>query len=301
MLLINCKNTTRVVEDSDVTWRYFTEIRGLKQLTDEEQRSLLHIVKEGSENDSENARKRLFECNQRFVASAARHLTNGENFNDLVSEGNIGLNKAIEKFDLSFKQHFITYAAFWINKYMVDYMVNMEKPITPKNANRVFTYANTYSNAFFMKNGRYPTVDELQCILADNGIVISNTDDLVTINMISTSYSWSEGTEPPYMGDFQRSSDYSAYVKATSTNNVDEQIRDEHIKSSLNDMLSTLDDFRKDILKRFYGIECKEETFDSIAMVYHTDPKKIEAEIGEALKLMRNKFKLTKYNKSWQD
>lgn len=297
MFIVNCKKKTASVEDNGVTGRYFAEIRKIEQLNDEQQKELLKIVKFGSEEESNAAREKLIGCNQRFVASVAKHLTNGDNFNDLVSEGNLGLNKAIDKFDLSFKQHFITYATFWINKCMVDYMTNVERMIVPKNATRVNTYVASAANDFFLENGRNPSVDELKNRLNEMGVPISNTDDIIGITMVSLN-------EIDPDGDIDDDTNYTSYTdyidfqKTTSSNNIEEEIDLEDIRNLVEMMVSCLDSRQQDIVRRYYGIGRCEEPTEVIARSFGVPTTVISKEIYSAMNKIRKTFKITKKRKN---
>lgn len=297
MFIVNCKKKTASVEDNGVTGRYFAEIRKIEQLNDEQQKELLKIVKFGSEEESNAAREKLIGCNQRFVASVAKHLTNGDNFNDLVSEGNLGLNKAIDKFDPSFKQHFITYATFWINKCMVDYMTNVERMIVPKNATRVNTYVASAANDFFLENGRNPSVDELKNRLNEMGVPISNTDDIIGITMVSLN-------EIDPDGDIDDDTNYTSYTdyidfqKTTSSNNIEEEIDLEDVRNLAEMMVSCLDSRQQDIVRRYYGIGRCEEPTEVIARSFGVPATVISKEIYSAMNKIRKTFKITKKRKN---
>ncbi len=291
MLLVNCKSISLSVNENDMAYRYFADIRRYKQLTEEQQKELLHTVKHGSEKESLAARKKLIECNQRIVASVAKHLSNGYNFNDLVSEGTIGLNRAIDKYNLDFKQHFITYAIFWINKYIVDYLIGDDKLISPKNANKVYAYVAKVNNKFFLENCRYPTPEELQELLKEAGVIFSNKDDLINPLTISV-----DEIDPDY-SDKDDSEIMSItlnreYNEATSENDVETYIDKEHIKSIVEKYLSYLTEKQKYIITHYYGIGCYPETFQMIANAFDTETRNISREYNNAISKIRKKIGL---------
>ena len=92
---------------------YYNQIANIPMLNHEEERALLIKAKQGDIA----ARNKLVMANQRFVIKIAKQYANrGIPFEDLISEGNIGLIHAVEKFDLSKDCHFLTYAVWWIRQ-----------------------------------------------------------------------------------------------------------------------------------------------------------------------------------------
>ena len=92
---------------------YYNQIANIPMLSREEERELLTKAKQGDIN----ARNKIVMANQRFVIKIAKQYANrGIPFEDLISEGNIGLIHAVEKFDLSKDCHFLTYAVWWIRQ-----------------------------------------------------------------------------------------------------------------------------------------------------------------------------------------
>ena len=189
MLIINCKSISTSTNNDEMVDKYFADIRKYKKLTHEEQKELLYKIKNGNGKESEKARKELIEGNQRIIASVARKLSKGDDFTDLVSEGTIGLNKAIDKFNLGYGQNFITYAIFWITKYMIEYIIEYRNIITPKNANKVYSYVSAANNKFFLENCRYPTIEELQQLLENKEVMFPKKEDLIQHPFLSL-YCW---------------------------------------------------------------------------------------------------------------
>ena len=119
-LQIKCNNKNSFYLNRNIIQEaYFTDVRHYPILNENEEYELLYKVQNGeTKEEREEAKKRLVECNLKFVISIAKKLGNQENFSDLVSEGNIGLMDAIDKFDISKKCKLITYAVSWIVAYI---------------------------------------------------------------------------------------------------------------------------------------------------------------------------------------
>ena len=96
---------------------YLKEIGRVPLLTSEEEIQLAEKMSSGNEKDAKKARKRLAEANLRLVVSIAKkYVGRGMSFLDLIQEGNMGLIKAVEKFDYTKELHkFSTYATWWIS------------------------------------------------------------------------------------------------------------------------------------------------------------------------------------------
>lgn len=285
MLIINCKTRTQKLQD-DLAERYFADVRRTKQLTEEELRQLLTEVKKGDPETSANARRKIITCTQRFVASIAKHMTDGDNFNDLISEGNIGLDKAIDKFDLNFTQRFTTYAAFWIKKYMTDYVVNGEKLIVTKNANKVYAYVESVRNKYFLKNGRYPRPEEIQKILKKRGITLSNTDDLITLSFLSIDDIGSDGTD-----DEHKPKVASEYHSITASNNVEEEIQHSFLKSVIQKGLECLTPSERYVVTHYHGIDCVPTPIPVIANELNLETRGVLRRYKNALKKLRQIIK----------
>lgn len=249
-MIFDCNAEASLVDNKENNISiYFSEVRKYPILTSTEERQLIEIVKTETGKKAEKARNRIVECNQRFVISAARKRQNGSNFLDLVNEGNIGLMTAIERFDLSKKQRFLTYAVFWIRKAINDYISGTEASIHTMNATKVYTYASKARNSFFMKNERYPTTQELkEEIKLIFGVTIPYEEDLEKIVISSI--------EPTVLDDEEVDNVYeSEFNIVTATNNTEEDINRQHEIDTARELMSTLDERELHVVKSYYGID----------------------------------------------
>jgi RNA polymerase primary sigma factor len=99
--------------DDDALSLYLNEIRRIPLLSRDEEKELARSAKRGDTN----AKRKMAVSNLRFVVAVARKYRNqGVSFMDLISEGNIGLMRAVDKFDVDKGCHFITYAVWWIRQ-----------------------------------------------------------------------------------------------------------------------------------------------------------------------------------------
>ena len=286
-LIVNCKSqNTQYWNRNELTVAYFDDIKRYPVLTIDEERDLLHLYRYGNSEESKYALHKLVECNQRFVVSVARRWSTTENLMDIVNEGNMGLIKAIECFNIDKKQRLITYAVFWIRKYINNYLSSVERSIKPVNAHKVYTYVNKISNRFFGENGRNPYPEEIREILLKKyNIVLNNLEDLTpftitsidtkTVNNDSESHTFEE------IGD---------YAITTSSNNINDDIQHMSNKIIINEALSILKEREKDIVKRYYGIDCFEENLEVIADRHSITKERCRQIIKDVIQMMRKKL-----------
>ena len=260
-LIVNCKSQdTQYWNRNDLTIAYFEDIKKYPVLSIDEERELLSLYKNGNKKESERALHKLVECNQRFVVSVARRWSTQENLMDVVNEGNMGLIKAINCFDLDKKQRLITYAVFWIRKYITNYVSTTSKLVRPVNAHKIFTYVNKTVNRFFAENGRMPYPEEVQDILKEKHNIILCKEDVLqyTVSSIDSKSSFNDD------GENQTLSEVGEFAKKTCSNNINNEIENNNLKHYVQTILSTLTPREKDIVVRHFGIDCEVETLEDI-------------------------------------
>lgn len=288
--IVDCGKTDNFhIERTQAVELFFKDARRYPVLSADEERKLLIAAKTGTPEEAEKAKKRLVECNQLFVASVAKKFNTNGNFLDIVNEGNIGLLMAIDAFDLKTKHRFISYAVHWVKKRINDYNVKYSCMVNPKNANLIYTYARKARNAFFLKNERWPTLEELkEEILAINGVAVPDKNDLMqfTVNTIANERERDElDNRYGVNGNFM-----TKYDSETSSNNVeaDSDIQDDC--DVVNDMLSNLNEEKREIIKGLYGIDTDiEETPNTIALRMGISVNKVKRMAKEAIVEMRAK------------
>lgn len=285
--IVDCgKSDNFHVERTPVVDQFFKDARRYPVLSQEDERQLLIIAKGCDGVEAKKARDRLIESNLLFVASVARQKNTNGNFLDLVNEGIIGLMLAIDSFDLSTNNRFMSYAVHWIRKRMTDYNIKYAKIVRPNNANAIFTYARKARNEFFLEHERYPSLVELkEYINKKYNARVSYTGDLepFVVNTIlnererDNAVTQSNG----FMDD---------YDSATATNNVaaDSDANDD--VDVVNGMLSLLDNRKREIIQRMYGIGTDiEESPDTIAMRMGISVNRVKRIANDAIKEMRLK------------
>lgn len=280
--LVDCKSQNcGYWNRTDLTTAYFDDIKDFPILSSNEERKLLERVKSKNPVISSNARKRLVECNQRFVVSVARRWQKGDNLMDIVNEANIGLLHAIDNYDLTKKQRFITYAVWWIRKYINDYLVFKEKPVTPANAIKLYTYVPKVRNKFFNENHRYPTFEEIKEILSkEYNVTVTHNEDLEVMTMTSVDEPYFEPNE------HSQSEDMIAFDSVTSSNNIDDDVEKKDRSEMIRCLMGYLNEREKNVVKSFYGIGCPEKTLDSIGDEMDLSKERVRQLLKSSLKKM---------------
>lgn len=142
---------------------YFNDISKIPLLTYDEEREIARKIKKGDEE----AKKKLIESNLRLVISIAKRFFGSRlSFSDLIQEGNIGLIKAIEKFDPDKEFKFSTYATWWIKQSITKAIADMTRHVRiPVHLiDEINQYNKTYQ-LLFQKHGREPTSKEIAAAL----------------------------------------------------------------------------------------------------------------------------------------
>lgn len=275
----------------DITSRYLRDVRKLETINGDEQKALL---KKYSETEDERTRSdiraKLMLANQAFIISMARHLATEDDFNDLISEGNLGLVRAIDAFDLDKDSSFLTCASFWIRKAMTDYQNEVKRPIKPRNAAKVYAYKEKAQSKFFSEHGRFPSADELQDELLSNGIAFANKEDLYDISVSSiNSNSKKDGEEEEFEWFdnycYQRS-DYDNDSFDTERN-VEAMTASQMVRMSL----SYLSENERRIVCQYYGIGCEAMTTYQIAQENGIDAKNCDVSVKRKINRCINKIR----------
>lgn len=279
-MVINCKSqASPYCQRVGLVSTYFNEIRKYNVLTKEEEKSLLIKAHGKNETEKKQAINRLVTSNQRFVASAAMKYASGDNLLDLVNEGNIGLITAIEKFDLTREVRFITYAAWWIQKSISTYLTQYNNIVTPANAVKLRILTNKAKQEFFVKEQRMPTLDELQLILKEKyNFNVENLSDLESFQPMSIDDTNSS------IEDDETLSENPLYTSVTASNNIDDDIVYNDNKVIVKNLLKKLNNRDKYIITKAFGIDCQEETYETIANELNLTKERIRQKVSEIVK-----------------
>ena len=284
MIIYFKENTIPYIKRDGIVSQYFSEIRSYERLTFEEEVKLIKMAQSNDKSEKVYAIDKLVKHNQRFIISAARTYSNNDNFMDLVNEGNIGLIKAIENFDITKKVKFITYAAWWIKKSMTDYLAYKSELVTPANAILLKTATKKIRQEFYTKNQRNPTLEEVQSILREKyDFNVKNLSDLEVYQSLSIDYRNDNEDDDTFSESLE-------FNNATANNNITKDIEEYDMKTLVNNLLQTLNPQEQIIIKKAFGIDCIEETFDTIGCELNLSKERIRQKVQEIIKKLNKRF-----------
>ena len=157
------KNNFYNFTDSDIMQRYFQDVRSIPLLSQAEELDLAKQIQAGDQE----AKKKMIEANLRLVIYLLKkYINRGLPVSDLVEEGNLGLIKAVERYDPARKYRFSTYAVWWIRQYMRRAIINQSKVVRlPIHVmEELNLYVKGYSD-FIKKYNREPNLEEVSTYL----------------------------------------------------------------------------------------------------------------------------------------
>ncbi len=188
-------------KDLDSTGTYMQEIGSFKVLTQKEETDLFNRLAKGDES----VREIIINHNLKLVVSIAkRYQANaGLPLLDLIQEGNIGLMKAIERFDVTKGYKFSTYATWWIRQAVVRSIANDSRVIRiPVHAHDLILKISKYQTNFFLYNGYYASAEELAVVFNEPVEKINEilrTQDVISL---STPVKGDNGMADSELGEF---------------------------------------------------------------------------------------------------
>lgn len=279
-------------DDINVYELYLKDIRKYGTIDDVKTREYLKIYKNGSAKEKKLAKERIVGAHQRFVLSVANKFAHKDNLMDIISEGNIGLIRAIEEYDINSDVKFTTYAMYWIRKSIITYITLDTPMVTPNNAIKLATYVPKIRQEFWNTNFRQPTTEEVQEILLEkHNLNFSNKEDLAIYQPLSIDEKYNEDE------DGQEFMECSAYTSKTATCNTDSFAKAHDEKIVTRQILSTLSDRDAHIIKCIYGINQEPKSMDVVAAEIGISNERVRQivvnsveKLGESCKKLANAF-----------
>ena len=243
MAIFDSSYSSSFVERNEILNKYFSDVRSFEVLSQEEEKELFEKVKKGDMK----AREKIINSNQRFVISFAKRWATKENLSDLINEGNIGLIKAIDTFDVNRGTRFLTHAVWYIRSSINTYLITTEKSVKPVNSHKVYVAANKIKNEFYAKNARYPTSDEVIALMKEKyNYNLANEEDVYDIKIMPISNQQDD--------DDNNNDESYAFNKVSASCNINDFIDEDFTNKTLNVLLDTLPKKHKDIIKMLFGI-----------------------------------------------
>ena len=255
---------------------YLKEIGHVPLLTAEEEVELAQRMEAGDEE----ARHRLEEANLRLVVSIAkRYVGRGMLFLDLIQEGNLGLLKAVEKFDYSKGYKFSTYATWWIRQAITRAIADQARTIRiPVHMVETINKLVRISRQLLQELGRDPRPEE---IAKEMGISVVRVHEIMKIAQEPVSLETPIGEEEDsHLGDFIEDEAAPAPAEAASFMLLREQ---------LEEVLETLTDREKNVLRLRFGLEDgRSRTLEEVGQSFGVTRERIRQIEAKALRKLRH-------------
>lgn len=255
---------------------YLKEIGRVPLLSPEEEIELAQRMATGDPY----ARKRLSEANLRLVVSIAKkYVGRGMQFLDLIQEGNLGLIKAVEKFDYTKGFKFSTYATWWIRQAITRAIADQARTIRiPVHMVETITKVKKVSSQLLHENGHDPAPEEIAEKLE---MPVEKVREIMRIAQDPVSLETPIGEEEDsHLGDFIPDDDAPAPAEAASHTLLREQ---------LNEVLNTLTEREAKVLKLRFGLEDgKSRTLEEVGQRFEVTRERIRQIEAKALRKLRH-------------
>ena len=255
---------------------YLKEIGRVPLLTPEEETALAMRIIEGDDA----AKKRLSEANLRLVVSIAkRYVGRGMQFLDLIQEGNLGLIKAVEKFDYTKGFKFSTYATWWIRQAITRAIADQARTIRiPVHMVETINKVKKVSSQLLHKNGHEPTAEE---IADELGMQVDKVREIMRVAQEPVSLETPIGEEEDsHLGDFIPDDDAPAPADAASHTLLKEQ---------LEEVLQSLTEREAKVLRLRFGLEDgRPRTLEEVGKEFDVTRERIRQIEAKALRKLRH-------------
>lgn len=255
---------------------YLKEIGRVPLLSSDEEINLAIRIADGDVA----AKQRLSEANLRLVVSIAkRYLGRGMQFLDLIQEGNLGLIKAVEKFDYTKGFKFSTYATWWIRQAITRAIADQARTIRiPVHMVETINKVKKVQSQLLHQNGHEPSADE---IATEIDMPVDKVREIMRVAQEPVSLETPIGEEEDsHLGDFIPDNDAPAPADAASHTMLREQ---------LSDVLSTLTPREAKVLKLRFGLEDgRSRTLEEVGKEFNVTRERIRQIEAKALRKLRH-------------
>ncbi len=255
---------------------YLKEIGRVPLLSGDEEIELAERMAQGDAK----ARQRLSEANLRLVVSIAkRYVGRGMQFLDLIQEGNLGLIKAVEKFDHTKGFKFSTYATWWIRQAITRAIADQARTIRiPVHMVETINRVKKVSSQLLHKNGHEPSAEE---IASELGMSVDKVREILRVSQEPVSLETPIGEEEDsHLGDFIPDDEAPSPADAASHTLLREQ---------LSQVLSTLTPREEKVLRLRFGLEDgRSRTLEEVGKEFKVTRERIRQIEAKALRKLRH-------------
>ena len=260
---------------------YMNAIRNVPLLSKEEEKELAIKFAAGDKK----AKDKLVSANLRLVVMAAKqyNLHTSLSFEDLIQEGNMGLIRAVDTYDVSKGFRFSTYAMYWIKQAISRAMLNQGRAIrVPVNVLEFRSKYNKAIKALFEDLGREPTTEEVAKFMGEKVENIKKMETLIKdpVSLSTSLNDEDDGTLEDLIAD-------------PNQDRPDDRIDNELRAKAIAAVLETLDAREKDIIIARFGLSgVRAKTLDELAAEYKLTKERIRQIEQKALRKLRNPMRL---------
>ena len=275
-LLLDDEILTKDLTINDPVRMYLKEIGQIKLLTMQEELDLADRILEGDEQ----AKTILAEANLRLVVSIAkRYVGRGMLFLDLIQEGNIGLMKAVDKFDVTKGYKFSTYATWWIRQAITRAIADQARTIrVPVHMVETINKLARIQRQLTLELNREPTEQELAKKM---NVSIDKIREIYKISQEPVSLETPIGEEDDsHLGDF---------IKDERNMSPEEYTTNEMLKDEIADVLLTLTEREEKVIRLRFGLEDgKSRTLEEVGQMFGVTRERIRQIEAKALRKLRH-------------
>ena len=275
-LVVEDLTLSKDIKINDPVRMYLKEIGRINLLTSDEEFEYARLAEQGDEH----AKKMLAESNLRLVVSIAkRYVGRGMLFLDLIQEGNIGLMKAVEKFDPTKGYKFSTYATWWIRQAITRAIADQARTIrVPVHMVETINKLARVQRQLTQELNREPTEEEIAKKL---GVTVDKVREVYKISQDPVSLETPIGEEDDsHLGDF---------IKDERTMSPEEYATVELLKEELASVLSTLTEREEKVLRLRFGLDdgqCR--TLEEVGQIFGVTRERIRQIEAKALRKLRH-------------
>ena len=284
-IILDDEDEVEIIDDVDVlegvstedpVRMYLKEIGNVPLLSTEEEIELAKRVEQGDEE----AKKKLTEANLRLVVSIAKkYVGRGMPFLDLIQEGNMGLMKAVDKFDYSKGYKFSTYATWWIRQAITRGIADTGRTIrVPVHMVEVINKVTRCNRKLVQELGREPTMEE---IANDLKLPLEKVIEATRTSADTLSLDTPVGDEEDTtIGSFVEDDNTPGPADATSNTLLAE---------ALNEILDTLTDREADVLRMRFGMyDGRTHTLEEVGQIFGVTRERIRQIENKAIRKLRH-------------